>query len=81
MKLYIMYSKPMHGGNILTLDKDGKANVNGINYTVTCQQKTDVVLSEVKEQAVSITNEERKIDNRNQPGTKTWDDNSNQDAV
>ena len=29
-------------GNILTLDKDGKANVNGINYTVT-YQKTDVV--------------------------------------
>lgn len=47
-------------GNILTLDKDGKANVNGINYTVT-YQKTDVVLSEgKKEQAVSITNEEEK---------------------
>lgn len=32
-------------GNILTLDKDGKATVNGINYIVT-GQGTNVVLSE-----------------------------------
>ena len=67
-------------GNILTLDKDGKANVNGINYTVT-YQKTDVVLSEgKKEQAVSITNEEEKR-TIEISGTKTWDDNSNQDGL
>ena len=67
-------------GNILTLDKDGKANVNGINYTVT-YQKTDVVLSEgKKEQAVSITNEEEKR-TIEISGTKTWDDNSNQDSI
>ncbi len=67
-------------GNILTLDKDGKATVNGINYIVT-GQGTNVVLSEgEKKQVVPISNEEEKR-TIEISGTKTWDDNKDQDGL
>ena len=65
-------------GDILTLDKDGKATVNGINYTVTGQGQVVVLSAGEKERVVSISNEEEqkvKI-----TVTKTWSDFGDQDG-